>query len=552
MPKETEALMDAVRNQVEFYFSKENLQSDTYLMKLMDANMSAPLSAIMKFAKMKLLTEDEAIVRNALSTSTVVTLVDDRIKSLTKLVQRSTIILREIPSDTKEEDVRAIFDFEGCKPIHSVRSDVGDTWFVVMESEEHAKDTMLDLKLKKRTFNGQYVKCRLKSEPSSIIRSFYPSGAAVNASSSPGGNMPPYPVPFSPFPVATNFGANQSNFQGNGYNHGNNRNNGTEAAEGAPSAGSPPKTNSNNSAKNNKSQKSNNGDNHRKGKQNNSNHDSGHSHNSNASSKVGAKKIEMNASNFPSLSGGPAPAPVRAEKSTLSSNAPVFNAASYVRNVDNSIKPAEPGYKGAYVQYGYDDIINIVKNITDATLPKMTKAQTALHSAVLDNTPNLDLLHRQRTFSIDETREQLQQGKAVHKEAVLSGNVDSAVNYSSSSSKKQKQAAASSSGSTFSYATALKTVSDAPVLPPAPPKVEASKVDKKKTKKEEKPKKKEEDSDAQSVSTTEGKPANSTRENKKKKAEKSTAEVDSGSTWGGKPSFANVSSNTVFHMIYFI
>lgn len=38
--------------------------------------------------------------------------------------------------------------------------------------------------------------------------------------------------------------------------------------------------------------------------------------------------------------------------------------------------------------------------------------------------PNLDLLQRQRTFSIDETREQLQQGRPVQRLAVTSGEVD--------------------------------------------------------------------------------------------------------------------------------
>lgn len=39
-------------------------------------------------------------------------------------------------------------------------------------------------------------------------------------------------------------------------------------------------------------------------------------------------------------------------------------------------------------------------------------------------TPNLDLLQRQRTFSIDETREQLQQGRPVQQMAVVGGSVD--------------------------------------------------------------------------------------------------------------------------------
>lgn len=42
----------------------------------------------------------------------------------------------------------------------------------------------------------------------------------------------------------------------------------------------------------------------------------------------------------------------------------------------------------------------------------------------MTSTPNLDLLKRQRTFSIDETREQLRQGKPVQREAILTGAVD--------------------------------------------------------------------------------------------------------------------------------
>lgn len=42
----------------------------------------------------------------------------------------------------------------------------------------------------------------------------------------------------------------------------------------------------------------------------------------------------------------------------------------------------------------------------------------------MTTTPNMDLLKRQRTFSIDETREQLIQGRPVQREAVISGAVD--------------------------------------------------------------------------------------------------------------------------------
>ena len=45
---ETEQLMDAVRKQVEYYFSKENLQSDAYLTSHMDANMTVAIATVMK------------------------------------------------------------------------------------------------------------------------------------------------------------------------------------------------------------------------------------------------------------------------------------------------------------------------------------------------------------------------------------------------------------------------------------------------------------------------------------------------------------------------
>lgn len=41
-------LVEAVRKQVEYYFSKENLQNDPYLTSQMDANMSVAISVVMK------------------------------------------------------------------------------------------------------------------------------------------------------------------------------------------------------------------------------------------------------------------------------------------------------------------------------------------------------------------------------------------------------------------------------------------------------------------------------------------------------------------------
>ncbi len=74
------------------------------------------------------MTQDESILIKALENSKVVSYVDGKIRVNVKSGGRTTIILRDIPSDVAEEEVKAIFDYENCKPIISLRPDFGDTW----------------------------------------------------------------------------------------------------------------------------------------------------------------------------------------------------------------------------------------------------------------------------------------------------------------------------------------------------------------------------------------------------------------------------------------
>jgi hypothetical protein len=58
-----------------------------------------------------------------------------------------------------------------------------------MESEEDAKDTIMDLKLKKRSFNGVAVKARLKTDAG--LRSYY-TASTVLPIAYPGMTFQPY------------------------------------------------------------------------------------------------------------------------------------------------------------------------------------------------------------------------------------------------------------------------------------------------------------------------------------------------------------------------
>jgi hypothetical protein len=360
-------------------------------------------------------TQDEELVQRAIEQSSLVTLQDGRIKSNVK-TGRSTIILREIPSDAPEEEVREIFSFSGCKPVTSIRSEIGDTWFVSMESEDDAKDAILDLKVKKILFRGVPVKARLKSE--TIVKSYF---------------APPPPVPFMPMPFITyppadvmgqyaggypnnngesgkastssdqNNDSNRDNYSSRGRGRNTNDSSAAGSPDGANKVSGTNQTNrSGNNERRNDNKNSNNNDRRGNGNSNQqqSNRNGGNRVNrgdeKGNNSKNGAKNgrenssqpvIEINAVNFPPLPADEthqhqnqsaheaAPsvtsqsavaavksAPISAAASTLSSSAP-----SYIMPY-SSTGNGEPLKK-----YSIDDIINIVREIREAPLPDTIK-----------------------------------------------------------------------------------------------------------------------------------------------------------------------------------
>lgn len=364
---------------------------------------------------MKSLTQDEAVLREALTGSTVVSIVDNKIKAIIKGSNRSTIILRDIPSETPEEEVRTIFAFDGCKPIVSVRKDIENTWFVIMESEEDAKDTVLDIKLKKRTFRGEPVKCRVKTE--AVVKSFYPvaAGAAV-----PGG----YSLPVNNY--SPQYPPVDMRQYGYGWQQGAANN-----AEGSEGGSSP--TSKGNTAAAQQGQdlrqgaaKDAQGANRvgvrdvrdRKGQQGRDRSQQqggagvvGGRADSRGQQQQGGKSQQVQGGRQGGRRGGDVGVKINAADFP-----PLAAPAEEVTEVPKA------GYQTSFKKYSHDEVLNIVKNITEVTLPSSIKPSD--HTDAMTTTANMDLLLRQRTFSIDETREQLRQGRPVQRDAVLSGAID--------------------------------------------------------------------------------------------------------------------------------
>jgi len=77
---------------------------------------------------------------------------------------RTVLIIREIPPDTKEDQIRDIFSIDGwdCPPIKDLRSDIGNNWFINFETEDDCLRAAMKVQ-NDGVFNGGPVKCRVKS-----------------------------------------------------------------------------------------------------------------------------------------------------------------------------------------------------------------------------------------------------------------------------------------------------------------------------------------------------------------------------------------------------
>lgn len=171
LPDEQEhqdALLSTLARQLEFYFSPSNLSRDTYLQTLQSLNDGyVPISIVANFAKVQVIcsgqdqqVRTQALIKAATSFTGVLEVVHISTVTNKKVAQedentilavgpstepssssslllspktpiQNTIILREVPEDVKDEDVRGLFeDNEACPPLQEVRLDVANCWYV--------------------------------------------------------------------------------------------------------------------------------------------------------------------------------------------------------------------------------------------------------------------------------------------------------------------------------------------------------------------------------------------------------------------------------------
>lgn len=162
-------------------FTKNNLESDQYLIANTNSNGAVPIEIILHSPKILNICQDADTIRYALKECKNISISEDGIRAIIK-PEQNTLILRDISSTTSADDIMSIFsnllvtDVD-CPQAQSVRPDMNDTWFITFSTEVDARIALETLRARNTHFNDKPVRARLKTE--SLNKSYYGGNGAA-------------------------------------------------------------------------------------------------------------------------------------------------------------------------------------------------------------------------------------------------------------------------------------------------------------------------------------------------------------------------------------
>jgi len=206
-----------IQLQFEYYFSRENLANDSYLVSQMDSDQFVSIATVSKFNQIRKLTSDMNLIVEALKESPYVQL-DETAEKVRANMKRCIVILREIPESTPIEDVKALFDHVNCPKWTSFEFAHNDSWYVTFECEEDTRRAYRHLREEVQSFQGKPLMARIKAK-TLLSRTVYlpkqpgsqtsPTGSesaltsdtVISTTATP---FAPSPQPIGPFAVPAN------------------------------------------------------------------------------------------------------------------------------------------------------------------------------------------------------------------------------------------------------------------------------------------------------------------------------------------------------------
>jgi la-related protein 4 len=173
-------LKKLIMNQLEFYFSRENLLHDKYLVSQMDSEQYVSISIIASFNMIKRLFGRSLQHQSAEVDERVAFIIDTvRAYSAAQLTQlqllesklrgglhakRCVVILREIDKDTPIDAITGLFAACTVKCVHCEHAG-NRSWYLSFRDEAEAHVAVQFLKEDVQTFNGEALFARIKTVP---------------------------------------------------------------------------------------------------------------------------------------------------------------------------------------------------------------------------------------------------------------------------------------------------------------------------------------------------------------------------------------------------
>lgn len=161
-PLSAENLRESLKKELEFYFSRENLSKDLYLMSQMDSDQFVPIWTIASMEGIKALTTDMELILDVLRSSPMVQ-VDEKGERVRPNHKRCIIILREVPETTPIEEVESLFKNENCPKVISVEFAHNNNWYITFQSDTDAQQAYKYLREEVKTFQGKPIMARIKA-----------------------------------------------------------------------------------------------------------------------------------------------------------------------------------------------------------------------------------------------------------------------------------------------------------------------------------------------------------------------------------------------------
>ncbi|XP_045598119.1 mucin-5AC isoform X5 [Procambarus clarkii] len=167
-PLSRDQIKQHVAQQVEYFFSRENLSNDPYLISQMDSDQYVPVFILANCSQFKNITKDHSIIVEALKESPFVQL-DEENNRVRPNYKRCIVILREIPESTPVDEIESMFKSDECPKVVSCEFVHNSSWYVTFESDEDAQKAYWFLRGVVKTFKGNPILARIKTKPMSRL-----------------------------------------------------------------------------------------------------------------------------------------------------------------------------------------------------------------------------------------------------------------------------------------------------------------------------------------------------------------------------------------------